>query len=65
MATVLPEEDHYNGYNAEKGVIYNILAETRLIKSEAEIDVMRWASKITVEGHIEFLKRCKPGMRES
>lgn len=26
---------------------------------------MRWATKITVEGHIEVLKACKPGMRES
>ena len=26
---------------------------------------MRWATKISVEGHIEYLRKVKPGMRES
>jgi Xaa-Pro aminopeptidase len=33
-------------------------------KTDEEIEVMRWATKITVEGHIEVLKAVKPGMKE-
>jgi Xaa-Pro dipeptidase len=53
------------GYEVEDTVIYPSISDSRVTKTELEIDVMRWASKITCEGHIEFLKHCKPGMRES
>jgi len=41
-----------------------VLCDVKAVKSDAEIDVMRWATKITVEGHVEVLRRCKPGMKE-
>jgi Xaa-Pro aminopeptidase len=36
--------------------MYDILAESRVIKNDEEIDVMRAATALTVEGHIEILK---------
>jgi len=45
--------------------MHEILAESRLIKNDEEIDVMRWASIITCESHIEVMKQVKVGMRES
>ncbi|CDW86992.1 peptidase d [Stylonychia lemnae] len=65
VANLLPEEKHYLGYGLDKDSIYNILADTRVYKSEAEIDALRWATVITVEGHVQFMRKCKPGMRES
>lgn len=65
LPTVIPEEDHYNGYNFDKTTIYNILTDTKVVKSDAELDVMRWATKITVEGHVDVLRKIKPGMKES
>lgn len=44
--------------------MYDIICESRVIKSEEEIKVMREASRITCEGHIEVLRKIKPGMRE-
>lgn len=40
------------------------LHEMRLIKSPAEIDLMRKAGQITVKGHIRAMQFCKPGMNE-
>ena len=44
--------------------MHDILCESRFIKNDEEIDVLKWATKITVEGHIEMLKRTRSGMRE-
>lgn len=41
-----------------------ILHEMRLIKSPAEIDLMRKAANITAEAHIRAMQACKPGMYE-
>eukprot|EP00347_Sterkiella_histriomuscorum_P002367 403368429 len=65
MPTQLPDEKLTEGQTLDKTTIYPILADTRVTKTDQEIDVMRWATSITVEGHIEFLRKCKVGMRES
>ena len=49
----------------DKETLYPIVANTRAVKNNEEIDVLRWATKITVEGHVEVLRHCKPGLRES
>lgn len=38
--------------------------EMRLIKSPAEIKLMRKAAQISVDGHLKAMQRCKPGMHE-
>lgn len=68
IANLIPEEKHLlaiEGSEIVKGVLYEILANTRVTKTEQEIEVMRWASRCTVEGHIEVMRRCKGGLRES
>lgn len=40
------------------------MSEARVFKSDAEIEVMRWASTIASEAHIEVLKKAKVGMKE-
>ncbi len=40
------------------------LHEMRLIKSPAEIDMMRRAGEITAEGHIRAMQACRPGLYE-
>lgn len=44
--------------------IIDVIHEMRLIKSAAEIAVMRKAATISVEGHLRAMKACKPGMHE-
>ena len=44
--------------------MYEILAESRAVKLDQEVDVIRWAVKATTEAHVECLRRVKVGMRE-
>lgn len=44
--------------------ITDTIHEMRLIKSPAEIDVMRKAADISVEAHIRAMQYCKPGVNE-
>ena len=36
----------------------------RLMKSDAELEEMRYANKISSQAHIELMKACRPGMAE-
>lgn len=40
------------------------LAEQRLIKSAAEIDLLTQAASISAAGHLRALRACRPGMKE-
>ncbi len=41
--------------------MHNILAESRVYKTDEELEIMRWASIITCEAHCETMRKCKPG----
>jgi Xaa-Pro aminopeptidase len=69
LKTLIPEEDllkkicEYS--KIDEAFMHNILAESRVIKNDDEIKIMRWASQITCEAHCNVMKNCMPGMRES
>jgi len=44
--------------------VEKIIFEMRLIKTEAEIDLLRTAGQISVGAHKKIMKICKPGMNE-
>ncbi|KAJ1469537.1 peptidase M24, structural domain-containing protein [Baffinella frigidus] len=44
--------------------LHTALYESRVIKSPDEIAVLRFASKVASQGHIEVMKQCRPGMME-
>jgi len=45
--------------------MHDILAESRVLKNDEELEVMRWASQITCEAHCNVMRNVKPGQRES
>ena len=45
--------------------MHDILAESRVLKNDEELEVMRWASQITCESHCNVMRNVKPGQRES
>ena len=66
MDNMIPEENYWKELRGvDKDTMYEVLANTRVTKTAQEIDVMRWATKITVEGHVEVLRKIRDGMRES
>eukprot|EP00356_Strombidium_inclinatum_P004552 CAMPEP_0170488268 /NCGR_PEP_ID=MMETSP0208-20121228/6860_1 /TAXON_ID=197538 /ORGANISM="Strombidium inclinatum, Strain S3" /LENGTH=506 /DNA_ID=CAMNT_0010762791 /DNA_START=8 /DNA_END=1528 /DNA_ORIENTATION=- len=68
LDTLVAEDKYYKDVtkaSTDDKVMHNILCGSRVIKNEEELDIMRWASKITCEAHCYTLKNCKVGMRES
>jgi Xaa-Pro aminopeptidase len=72
---LIPEEKYYvillktrlklsSNIIADTKHMHNILAESRVYKTDEELEVMRWASIITCEAHCETMRNCKPGLRE-
>ena len=51
--------------NGEIRGLKPLLHELRLFKSAAEIELMRRAAAITVEGHLLAMRHCAPGGREA
>lgn len=64
LKTALPNEAYWKEHTVNREVLYEILAEARVHKSEAEIDALRWASIIGCEAHIDVLRKAKAGMSE-
>ena len=69
LTTMIPEDKFYKSScpNARTDTQYmhNVLCESRVFKNDEEIEIMRWASKITCEGHLSVMRNVKPGQRES
>ena len=69
LETMVPEQSLYDracaGAVIDTSTMHNILAESRVIKTDEEIEIMRWASKITCEAHCNVMQNTKPGIRES
>jgi len=51
--------------NGEVRALKPLLHELRLFKSAAEVELMRRAAAITVEGHLRAMRHCVPGGREA
>jgi len=51
-------------YRVDNGLLHPLISECRVIKSKAEIDVLRYACKISSEAHKAVMKACKAGMSE-
>ena len=51
--------------NGEIRGLKPLLHELRLFKSAAEVELMRRAAAVTVEGHLLAMRRCTPGGREA
>jgi len=47
-----------------KDVLYGAICRSRVIKNEAEIEIMKIAAKASSEGHIEMMRKCKVGLHE-
>ena len=52
-------------FTVDNDTIHPILIECRVHKNEEELKVMRASCKAAAESHVEIMKVCKPGIRES
>ena len=51
-------------YGVDNGKLFAHIQECRVIKSEAELEVMRYVSDVTCKAHMSVMAQIEPGMRE-
>eukprot|EP01100_Stratorugosa_tubuloviscum_P001506 TRINITY_DN1333_c2_g1_i1.p1 TRINITY_DN1333_c2_g1~~TRINITY_DN1333_c2_g1_i1.p1 ORF type:complete len:482 (-),score=225.46 TRINITY_DN1333_c2_g1_i1:51-1496(-) len=51
-------------FEVDKTKLYQAMVNCRQIKSQAELEVLRYANRIASEAHKSVMKSCKPGMHE-
>ena len=64
LTTDIPDKKYFANCPTAKideSLMHNVLVESRVIKTDEEIEIMRWASKITCEAHCNVMRNCKPG----
>ena len=61
---MLEEYPELSGLNVDTEQLRPELEECRVIKTEEELQLMRYINKISSLAHLEVMKRCHPGMKE-
>eukprot|EP00126_Sphaerothecum_destruens_P005174 Sdes_comp18615_c0_seq1m8787 len=51
-------------YTVDTSVLYDHLVECRVIKSEKELQLLKWVNLVASEAHRQVMRKCKPGMME-
>eukprot|EP01129_Flabellula_baltica_P012980 TRINITY_DN595_c1_g1_i1.p1 TRINITY_DN595_c1_g1~~TRINITY_DN595_c1_g1_i1.p1 ORF type:complete len:518 (-),score=131.96 TRINITY_DN595_c1_g1_i1:13-1479(-) len=59
-----PQFNGIENFEIIKTDLMHHLVECRVIKTEEEIELMRYVNKISSDAHIEVMKKCRPGMCE-
>lgn len=60
----IPKLPDIEKFQTDQEVLYPILCEARVFKSDKEIEIMRFASRVSSEGHIAVMQNIKPGLHE-
>jgi len=60
----LPAFPWLSKYTQDHESLYQILCNSRAIKSEDEIEIMRFVNKISSDAHIRVLRNAKAGLKE-
>lgn len=56
--------DGVGKFNVDNKILHPAIAECRVTKSAAELEILRYTNKISSDAHKEVMKRIRPGMRE-
>eukprot|EP00794_Sanderia_malayensis_P018764 gene18764-20655_t len=56
--------DGIGDFKVNNELLFPEIMECRVFKTPEELDVLRYANKISSEAHIEIMKRIRPGMAE-
>jgi len=51
-------------YNVDATTLHPILVEQRVRKTATELDLMRYANRVSSRAHVEVMKSCKSGMSQ-
>lgn len=51
-------------FSVRSDVLHAIISELRVFKTEAELEVIRYACKVSSEAHVQVMKKVRAGMKE-
>jgi Xaa-Pro dipeptidase len=60
----LPTFSWLDQYKVDKDILFQILSDTRAIKSKMEVDLMRFVNQMCSEAHIRVMRNAKIGIKE-
>lgn len=52
------------GFKVDAGPLFEAMAELRVFKTPLEVEVLRYANRVSSEAHKEVMRRIRPGMYE-
>lgn len=58
---------HFKGiekFTVDTDILFPEIAECRVIKTQQEMEILRYVNRISSEAHIEVMKKIRPGMKE-
>lgn len=64
LRTMEAKFDGIDKFSVNSTILFPVIAECRVIKTELELDVMRYASRISSEAHRSVMLKVRPGMYE-
>lgn len=64
LTTLQASFEGIDRFTVESSILHDEMAELRVTKSPAEIDVMRYAAEVSSAAHCAVMKHIKPGMLE-
>jgi len=56
--------DGVSEFKYNNKILFPVISECRVFKTDYELDVIRYANKISSEAHKEVMKKIRPGMKE-
>lgn len=56
--------DGMSNFQIDNEILFPVISECRVFKTEYELDVIRYSNKISSEAHEEVMKYIRPGMKE-
>lgn len=51
-------------FRVDNGLLFTAVVEARVIKSEAELEVMRYVNAVTCDAHMAVMAHARPGLKE-
>ncbi|CAG0920261.1 unnamed protein product [Notodromas monacha] len=51
-------------FKVDNQLLFPVLSEVRVRKTEEELDVLRFAARVSADAHVEVMKLARPGMME-
>lgn len=63
-STDLPNFPYLQDYKVNKEILYHAMCECRVLKTQKEIELMRYIGRVSSDAHIRLMQNCRPGIKE-